>query len=95
MRIIKTEKRARGVLRHSGDAKCVAEILGEEGAKIRKFGTKFKFGQLISILRKIIKTVATRYQILQAIGPSAQHAADIMRRGFQPIRSSLTNAIVG
>jgi len=46
-----------------GDAKCVTEILW--GTKIRKFGAKFKFGQLI--LRKIglIKNVATRCHILR------------------------------
>ena len=45
-----------------GDAKCVTEIIGG-GTKIRKLGTKFKFGQLI--LRKIIKIVVTRCHILR------------------------------
>ena len=44
-----------------GDAKCVTEIFG--GTKIRKLGSKLKFGRLI--LRKIIKTVATRCHILR------------------------------
>jgi len=44
-----------------GDAKCFTEIFRE--TKIRKLGTKFKFGQLI--LRKIIKIVATRCHILR------------------------------
>ena len=44
-----------------GNAKCVTEILG--GDKIKKLGTKFKFGQ--SILMKIIKIVATRCRILR------------------------------
>jgi len=45
-----------------GDVKCVTEILG--GTKnIEIGGTKFKFGHVI--LRKIIKTVATRCHILR------------------------------
>jgi len=40
-----------------GDARCTTEILGCSGTEIKKWGTKFKFGQLI--LRKIINIVAT------------------------------------
>ena len=58
---------SRGVQRHSRrrNLKCVTEILGEEGAKIRKLGGdgQFIFGQLI--LRKIIKIAATRCHILR------------------------------
>ena len=44
-----------GAFKRTPDAKCVTEILGR-GAKIRKWETKFKFGQLI--LRKIITIIA-------------------------------------
>jgi len=33
-----------------GDAKCVTEILGGGGVKIRKLGQSLKFGQLILIV---------------------------------------------